>query len=180
MGKRHARLRAPLDFQDLPELPVEAIDPAMKRMRTVICGELHHLAFEHETRIGNAIGIATDGRAEELPIVEIVIKLVMPEHDVVAATLRVRHYQRLERSAIGYDTCLEAVCCAEDHALDGAAVRQHAEHIPCNICRCINHDQSSKASTIRCRPSMKASATRRSGVRSTSLVPVAVSSTKRP
>ena len=88
-------------------------------------------------------------------------------------------WRTAEGRAVRDDAGFETVRCTKRHALDGPAIRQCTEYIPCNIWRCINHGQYSKLSTIRRRPSRKASATRRSGVRSTSLLPVAASSTKR-
>ena len=151
----------------------------MKRMLAVVGRQLHYIAVENEARVRDTVGVAADGRAKEPPVAEITFQLVMPEHDVIAATFLVRHHQRLERRAERDDAGFKTVRCTKRHALDGPAIRQRTEYIPCNIWRCINHGQSSKLSTIRRRPSRKASATRRSGVRSTSLLPVAASSIKR-
>ena len=71
MGERYLGLRAALDFGDLPKLPVKAIWPAMKRMSAVIGSKPHHLSVEREAGIGDAIGIAADGRAEEPALGEV-------------------------------------------------------------------------------------------------------------
>ena len=65
MGERYPGLRAAVDFGDLPKLPVKAVWPAVKRMLAVIGSKPHHLSVEHEAGIGDAIGIAADGRAEK-------------------------------------------------------------------------------------------------------------------
>ena len=46
------------------------------------------VAIEREPPAGDAVGIAADGRAEELALGEISVEGVMAEHDVVAASRR--------------------------------------------------------------------------------------------
>ena len=117
-------------------------------MRAVVGREPDLLTVEHEARIGDAVGIAADGRTEELPHVEIAGEIVIPEHDVVAALRRVRHDQGLQRGAIGDDAGLKTVHATQHHALNGAAIRQSAERFPCNARGCVDHGQSSKGSTM--------------------------------
>ena len=116
-----------LDVEDLPEPPVKAVKPAMNRMRTVIGGEFDHLTVELKMRIGDAIGVAADGRAEESPQADIALEIVMPKHDVVALAMRIGHQQRLQRCAKCDDPRLEAAGCTQHHTLDRAAIRQLAE-----------------------------------------------------
>jgi hypothetical protein len=52
---------------------------------------LHLGAVEHEARVGDAVGIAPDGCAEELAPGEISIEGVVTEHDVIAAPGGIRH-----------------------------------------------------------------------------------------
>ena len=68
IGERYARLGAFLNVGDLPQLPVEAVRPAMQRMPAVIGCQLHRSAVENEARVRDTIGVAADGRAKEAPI----------------------------------------------------------------------------------------------------------------
>ena len=65
----------------------------MEHVGAVIGVELARRAIEREPRAGDAVGIASDGRAEELALGEIFVERVMAEHDVVAASGAVRHMQ---------------------------------------------------------------------------------------
>src|SRR5262249_25589771 len=159
-------------------LAVKAVEATMQGVRSVVGGELHLRAIEHKARIGNPVGVAADGRAKKAPFRQIPRQIVIAEHDVVAGTTRVGSYQRLQGRAKGDDAGLESFRAAQHHALDRAAIGQCAEQFLRKVRR-IGHAQSSKASTMRRLPSRNASATRRSGVRSTSPAPVAVSSRKR-
>ena len=58
----------------------------MQCIGAVVRRELHLGAVEREARAGDAVGIAADGRAEELATGEIAVESVMAEHDVVAAS----------------------------------------------------------------------------------------------
>ena len=99
----------------------------MQRIGPVICRELHLGAVEHEARAGDAVGIAPDGRAEELPAGEISLERLMTEHDVVAVSGGIRHQQCLQRCAIGDDARFQSIGGLQDDALDFGAVRQHTE-----------------------------------------------------
>ncbi len=118
----------------------------MQRIRPVIGGELHRLAVEHKARIGNAVGVTSDGRAEKSPLGEIVREFVIAEQDIVANPLRVGDDQRLQACAKGDDAGLETVGAAQHHAFDRAAIGQCAEQILCKSRRGGIHAQSSKAS----------------------------------
>ena len=98
-----------LDRDNPPVAAIEALQPAMQRIGPVICRELHLGAVEHEARAGDAVGIAPDGRAEELPPGEISLERVMTEHDVVAASGGIRHQQCLQRCAIGHDARFQSI-----------------------------------------------------------------------
>ena len=111
IAQRHGGLSAILDRADLPELLVETVQPAVQRVRAVVGRELKRLAVEPEARIGNAIGVAADRGAEEAASAEIAGEIVMAEHDVVAAAVRIRHQQRLQRGAQRDDARLKAVRC---------------------------------------------------------------------
>src|SRR5664279_6066354 len=108
-------------------------------MRTVIGDELHHLTFERKMGVGDAIGIAVDGCAEESSRAEIACKIVMPEHDVVTVSSRIRHPQRLQRRAIGNDLRLEAADATEHDAFNRPPIRLGAEYGSCDRYGCIRH-----------------------------------------
>src|SRR3954447_18526468 len=178
VGQRDRGLGAIIDLRNVPELAIEAVEAAMQCIRSVVDGKLHRLAVQRKLSVGDAVGVAADGGAEELPFGEIAGKAIMAEHDVVMAAFGVRRDQRLDHRAMGDDARLEPALAAQHNALDLAAVRQRSEDVFFCFSRA-SHVQSTKGSTSVRRPSRKASATRRSGARSTSLAPEAASLTKR-
>src|SRR3954452_3369086 len=92
---RDRRPGAVFDGNDLPELAVEAVGAAMQGMRAVICVQAHVLTVERIARLSDAVGVASDRRAEIFPELEVAQQVIMAEHDVVNAALRIRHQQRL-------------------------------------------------------------------------------------
>ena len=103
----------------------------MQRIRAVVDGKLDGLAIERELPVGDAVGVAADGRAKKLPLGEIAVKGIMAEHDVVVAALRVRRDQRLDHRAMGDDASLEPALPAQHDALDLASVRQRSKNVFC-------------------------------------------------
>src|SRR3954447_12714383 len=177
VGQRDRGLGAIIDLRNVPELAIEAVEAAMQRIRSVVDGKLHRLAVQRKLSVGDAIGVAADGGAEKLSLGEIAGECVMAEHDVVVAALGVRRDQGLQGCTMGDDARLEPALAAQHDAVHLAAVRQRSKDVP--FCFRSSHDQSTNGSTIVRLPSRKASATRRSGAKSTSLAPVAASVTKR-
>ena len=178
IGKRHARLSAVLDLGDLPELPVKAVRPAMKRMLAVVGRQSHHIAVENEARVRDTVGIAADGRAEEPPVAEVASNSSCPsttssQRPSLSGTINAwsaAPYVMMRASkpfAARRDT-------RSTGRPSGNAPNISLEHLalyqPWSIFEAFDD---------RRRPSRKASATRRSGVRSTSLLPVAANSIKR-
>src|SRR6185436_13651400 len=89
--KCYGRMVAVLDRDNPPVAAIEPFQPAMQRIGPVICRELHLGAVEHEARAGDAVGIAPDGRAKELPPGEVTLERLMTEHDVVTMSGGIRH-----------------------------------------------------------------------------------------
>src|SRR5262249_37933848 len=154
------------------------VETAMKHVGAVVDVELDRRAVEDELPAGDAVGIAPDGCAKKLSLGEIFIERIMAEHDVVAHSVTIGHVQRVQHRAERNNSGLESVRAGQHVALELAAVGHPAEGRTFDgglASGC--HDQNSKASTLRRRPSRKASATICSGARSTSHSPFAANST---
>ena len=88
----------------LPELSVEAVMAAMKHVGAVVGVELHRLAIEHELRIGDAVGVASDRRAEEFALGEIFRRTSSwPSTMSSQLPVRGRAHQRMQHRAKGDD-----------------------------------------------------------------------------
>src|SRR3569833_1909630 len=127
--QRHRRPLALVDLEDLPELAIEAVRAAVQCVRAVIGCELDGLTVEHQATIRDAVGIAADAGAEELPLLDIAGQIVMAEHDVVAEPVAARNDQRLQRGAEADDARLETSFAVQYGTLDGAADWQRTEQV---------------------------------------------------
>src|SRR6202012_3867271 len=107
VGQRDRGAGAIVELGNVPELAVEAVEAAMQRIRAVVDWKLERLAIERELPVGDAVGVAADGRAKKLPFGEIAVKGIMAEHDVVVTALGFRRDQCLDHRAMGDDASLK-------------------------------------------------------------------------
>ena len=105
----------------------------VQRIRSVILRDGVLLAIQHETRVGDAVGIATDDRAKEgaallIVISNVPIEIVEPQHDILARTLLIGNFQRNDDSAIVGDARLHLPVrkCVE---FDGSPVRHFSKRL---------------------------------------------------
>src|SRR3546814_16743442 len=75
--------------------------------------------MEHKAAARDTIGIAADGDAEIIGLVDIARKVVIAEYDVRDRPRAVGGFERLKRRAIGDDTRLHPRFIGERDRLDG-------------------------------------------------------------
>ncbi len=112
---------------DVPELLVEPLRPAVERVRAVVRRYMTGLAVEHERAARDAVGEAADGRPEILPLGEVLGEAGMAEDDVGGNTARVGDDERLQRRAPRDDGCLDPVRVRQRHRRNLAAVGERPE-----------------------------------------------------
>src|SRR5262249_15950383 len=106
------------EFNDLPELAIKTLRPAMQRVGAVVGIEADRRLVEHEARSGDSVGVAPDRGAEEFALREIAVAFVVPEDDIGAMPVAIGDLQRLQRGTEGNDCGLKAVAATQSHALD--------------------------------------------------------------
>ena len=116
-----------VDRDDPPVAAVESFQPAMQRVDAVVRRKLHYVTIERKARTGDTVGVAPDGRAEELPAGEISLERVMTEHHIIAESGSVRHEQCLQARAIGDDAHFQPVGGLQDDTFDVGPVRKRTE-----------------------------------------------------
>src|ERR1700683_5602702 len=104
IGQPQRGSRGRLERLSLPYSLVETSAAAMQTVGTIVLRQLVALAVHAETAIGDAVGIASDRRAEIRHTRQIRIQGVEAQYDVAEMALTIRRPQRHERGSIGHDS----------------------------------------------------------------------------
>src|SRR3546814_2349764 len=99
---------------------------AVQRVGAVVERKLVGPAIERKATARDTIGIAADGDAEIIGLVDIAREVVIAEYDVRGRPRAVWGFERLQGRAIGDDTRLHARFIGERTRPDGPAVRPFA------------------------------------------------------
>jgi hypothetical protein len=110
-----------------PHHLVEPHGAAVQGVVAVIAGEGVALAIERKGAVRDAVGVATDQRAQVRAAFEIAGKIVVPQHHVRVVAGAVGRGERGDGAAVGRDPHLHAVRVAQRVELDRLAVGRGAK-----------------------------------------------------
>jgi hypothetical protein len=131
MGEGDRGDRAALDVADLPDLLVEALDPAVQGGDAVVVqGQLVGLAVEHEPALADAVGEAADRGPEIAGVPGVGLGVLEAQGDVGLGPVAAGRDQRLQGGAVGDHRGADALAIGQGYGLDLDAVGGLAERGP--------------------------------------------------
>src|SRR5262249_543719 len=101
--------------------------PAVQGVGAVVDRKMIRLPVKIELPAGDAVGVATDQRAEIRLVVQVGIESIESQHDVAAEAIPIRRVQLSDPPAISSDLRDHAVAGLEEEQLDRLPVGRFAE-----------------------------------------------------